>query len=87
MRAAQRLGTNPLMTGVRELIDQRRRVVLGREGRELQNAGVKDDSQGRAWRVAAPVRGAWPRRTQPPRLRSWPCPGFGDALAPAPEKA
>jgi hypothetical protein len=35
-----------------ELVDERRRVVVGREGRELQNAGVKDDSQGRAWRLA-----------------------------------
>jgi hypothetical protein len=54
-------------TGARELVDECRGVVVGREGRELQNAGVKDDSLGRAWRVAAPVRVAWFRRTQPPR--------------------
>ena len=40
----------------RKFEDERRRVVLGREGRELQNAGVKDDSQGRVWRVAVPAR-------------------------------
>ena len=73
--------------GARKFEDERRRVVLGRESRELQNAGVKDDSQGRAWRVAAPARVAWLRRTQPPRLRSLSCRGFGGVLAPAPGTA
>jgi hypothetical protein len=35
-------------TGAREFVEQCRGVVLGREGRGLQNAGVKDDLQGRA---------------------------------------
>jgi hypothetical protein len=74
-------------TGAREFVDQCRGVVLGREGRELQNAGVKDDSQGRAWRVAAPVRVASFRRTQPPRPRSSPCRGSGGAHGPVPGTA
>ena len=43
-------------TGACELVDERRGVVLGREGRELQNAGVEDDSEGKVWLVATPVR-------------------------------
>jgi len=38
-------------TGACELVDECLGIVLGREGRELQNAGVKDDSHGRAWRL------------------------------------
>jgi hypothetical protein len=49
----------------RGFVDERRCVALGWERRELQNGGVKDDSQGRAWRVEEPVRVAWLRRTQP----------------------
>ena len=81
--------SNPRLneTGSRELVDQCRGVVLEREGRELQNAGVKDDSQGRAWRAAAPVRVVSFRRTQPPRLRSWSCRGSGGALVPVPKTA
>jgi hypothetical protein len=74
-------------TGACELVDERRGVVLGREGRELQNAGVKDDSEGKVWLVATPVRVARFRRTQPPRLRSCFSRGSGSALAPAPGTA
>jgi hypothetical protein len=67
-----------------ELVDERRRVALGWERREFQNAGVKDDSQGRAWRVEAPVRAAWLRRAQALLLRSWHCRGSAGALVPVP---
>jgi len=48
---------------------------------------VKDDSQGRAWRVAVPAPVAWSRPTPPPRLRSSSCHGCGGVLAPTPGKA
>jgi hypothetical protein len=50
----------------------------------IQNGGVKDDSQRKAWRVATPVRVASFRRTQLPRLRSWSCRGSGGAFVPVP---
>jgi hypothetical protein len=73
--------------GVCEFKNQRGRVVLGWERGELQNARVKNDSQGMAWRVAVRARVAWLRRTQPPRLRSSLCRGFGGVPSPTPGRA
>jgi hypothetical protein len=73
--------------GVCEFKDESGRVVLPRKRSELQNAGVKNDSQGMAWRVAVPARVAWLRRTQPPRVRSSSCRGSGGVLSPAPWRA
>src|SRR5947209_6242183 len=49
----------------RELEDKCRRVILAGECGEFQDAGVKNDSQDRAWRDATRASAAWLRRTPP----------------------
>src|SRR5438552_10479152 len=81
-------GTCPCLNqgGARQFEDQGRRVVLSWKRGEFQDAGVKNDSQGRAWRDAMPANVAWLRRTRPLPVRSWSCRGFRDARAPARER-
>jgi len=82
-------GTGPCFdeAAARELKDECGRVVLARKRGELQNAGIKNDSQGTAWRDVMPARVAYLPRTQPPPVRSGSCRGSRGARAPAPERA
>lgn len=84
----QHRGTCPQLNQARarQLENERRCVVFARERRELENAGVKNDSQGKAWHDAMPGHVAWFQRTRRPLARSSSCRDFRDARGPTPER-
>ena len=77
-------GADPRLNqaGPRQLKDECGRVVLAGKRGELQNAGVKNDSQDTAWRDAEPAHVVWLRRTEPHLVRSSSCHGFRDVPVP-----
>ena len=71
-------------SGPDKLKNERRDVVPRRESSQLQDAGVKDDSQDKAWRDATSARVASIPQMRSLLARSWFCCGSPGALERAP---
>jgi hypothetical protein len=73
-------------SGSDKLKNERGDVVSRRESSQFQDAGIKNDSQDKAWRDATSARVASIPRMRPLLARSWSCCGLLGALERAPAR-